>query len=424
MRRVAAPKLVAYVSIAALGLLAGLVLGLPELVALAVPFALLAGAGLAIAERPQLHVESRIDPELTLEDEVVAAELVLHAGTAIERLDVLLDVPPGLELAGAEIPTTVRLDERESRTLELRYRCTRWGGYVVGEALLRAHDRFGLVTYERRFSEGRRLKVYPRPEPVQSLLRPQETQVFSGNQVAREKSEGIEFADLRPFVPGDRIRRINWRASARRGELWVNEHHAERNADVVLFLDSFAEARRESESTLDRAVRATAALAGHYLRQKDRVGLVGFGGVLNWLLPSTGLVQAYRILDSLIDTEIVLNYAWKDLEIIPRRTLPPKALVVALTPLLDDRAVGALLDLHGRGFDLAIVEVSPVPFVRPREDEIAHLAYRLWLLRREALRGLYERAGVPVAVWDDETPFTGAIEEVRAFRRRAPRARA
>ena len=72
------------------------------------------------------------------------------------------------------------------------------------------------------------------------------------------------------------------------------------------------------------------------------------------------MTQLYRIVDSLLDTEIVLNYAWKDLDVIPRRTLPPKALVIALTPLLDERAAGALIDLRARGFDLAIVEISPV----------------------------------------------------------------
>jgi uncharacterized protein (DUF58 family) len=313
------------------------------------------------------------------------------------------------------------LEPNEPRTLSYRLRGDRWGGYAVGAVLVRAHDRFGLLSDEARLEDLQPLKIYPRPEPLQQLLRPYETQVFAGNQVSREKGEGVEFADLRRFVPGDRPRRINWRASARRGELWVNELHAERNADVILFLDSFAEVRGDVESTLDRAVRAAAALATHYLRHKDRVGLVSFGGVLNWLTPSTGLVQLYRIVDSLLDTEIVLNYAWKDLDVIPRRTLPPKALVVGLSPLLDERAVGALLDLRARGFDLSIIEVSPVPFALPGEDELERLAYRLWLLRREALRARYERFGVPVAVWDDEVTFTAAVEEVREFRRYAPR---
>ena len=64
-----------------------------------------------------------------------------------------------------------------------------------------------------------------------------------------------------------------WRASARRGALWVNEFHAERNADVILFLDSFADARRGGTGTLDEAIRAAASLAERYLAGKDRVGL-------------------------------------------------------------------------------------------------------------------------------------------------------
>jgi uncharacterized protein (DUF58 family) len=424
VRRSATPKLGAYAGLAAVGLLASLVLGLPELVSLAAPFAVVAAAGLALAERPVVDVDVALERELTLEQEEVELELGLSAATAVERLDVLLEVPEGLSLVDGDNPIALHLRRGERRPLLLRLRAERWGGYAVGSVVLRAHDRLGLLAYETRLEHARPLKVYPRPEAVESLLRPLETQVFTGNQVAREKGEGIEFADLRPFFPGDRIRRINWRASARRGELWVNEFHAERNTDVILFLDSFTEARREDESTLDRAVRATAALAGHYLRHKDRVGLVSFGGVLNWLLPATGLTQVYRITDSLLDTEIVLNYAWKDIDVIPRRTLPPKAIVIALTPLLDERALRALIDLRARGFDLAIVEVSPIPFVTPGTDEHERLAYRLWVMRREALRAQYLRVGVPVASWDDDVPFSSALEEVRAFRRHAPRARA
>src|SRR5204862_6826944 len=193
-------------------------------------------------------------------------------------------------------------------------------------------------------------------------LRPLETQAFAGNQVPRARGEGIGVADLRPFGPGDRIRRVNWRGTARRGEPWVTETHPERNSDVVIFLDTFLEARQRDEGTLDLAVSAAASLATHYLKEKDRVGLVAFGGVINWLHVSSGVVQLYRILDSLLDAEIFLSYAWKELDLVPVRALPPEALVVALSPLLDERAVRSLLDLRARGFDLAVIAISPVPF--------------------------------------------------------------
>jgi uncharacterized protein (DUF58 family) len=288
----------------------------------------------------------------------------------------------------------------------------------------RAHGAFGFVTWEWQVDDPQPLKVYPTEEAVRALLRPLDTQVFSGNHVARQRGEGIEFADLRQFVPGDRLRNVNWRASARRAELWVNQQHPERNADVVLFLDTFTEASHEGRSTLDLALRAASSLVARYLRQKDRVGFVTFGGMLNWLLPATGTAQMYRIVDSLLDTRIVLNYAWRNIEILPRGTLPPKAIVLALTPLLDDRAATALLDVRARGFDLVVVEISPEPFLAPPSDEVQRVARRLWRLRREALRGRFERAGVPVATWDEGRGLAVALEEVTSFRRHARLARA
>jgi uncharacterized protein (DUF58 family) len=203
----------------------------------------------------------------------------------------------------------------------------------------------------------------------------------------------------------------------------VNEHHAERNADVVVFLDSFAEMRRGGRSTLDPALRAAASLAARYLRQKDRVGFVTFGGMLNWLLPSTGTSQLYRIVDAMLDTQIVLSYAWKGIDVVPPRTLPPQALLIALTPLLDDRAAGALLDLRGRGFDLVVIEVSPLPLVPAARGEVQELGHQLWRLRRDAVRGRFERAGVPISVWGDDSSLAAALEEVSAYRRQGRLAR-
>jgi uncharacterized protein (DUF58 family) len=424
MSRRPSPRLGAYAGLCALGLLAALVLGRAELVALVAPFSLLLAVGLVLAREPELSVRTELDRDRALEGEDVTMTVRLDSERAVERLEVLLALPAGLETEPIENPVALWLAAGETRTLEFRIGCSRWGAYLPGDIYLRARDRLGVHLFETLVERRLPLKVYPRPEQLRELLKPLETQVFAGNQVARVKGEGIEFADLRPFVAGDRIRRINWRASARLGELVVNEMHPERNTDVILFVDSFAEARTERLGTLDLTVRAATALAERYLARKDRVGVVGFGGVLNWLLPATGLVQVYRIVDSLLDTEIVLSYAWKDIDVIPTRTLPPKALVLALSPLLDERAVGALLDLRARGFDLVIIEVSPVPFAAPGGDEAGQLAHRLWRHRRAALRDRFERAGVPVVEWSEPDPLVRALEEVTAYRRHARVARA
>ena len=419
MTRAFEPKLAWYTALAGAGLLGALAARLPELVIVAAPFALAPAVGVLLARVPEVEAAVALERERVLEEDELDVVVTLEAAGGAERVDVLLELPPGLSLADGANPVSVHLRDRETRELRFRLRCDRWGGYAVGRVFLRARAPFAFVRWEQTLDGRAPLKVYPREELVRTLLRPYETQVFSGNHVAREKGDGIEFADLRPFVPGDRVRRVNWRASARRGELWVNEHHAERNADVVVFLDSFAELGQPGDSTLDDAVRAAAALVAQYLRQKDRVGFVSFGGTLNWLLPATGATQLYRIVDSMLDTRVALSYAWKNLDVIPRRTLPPRALVVALSPMLDDRGASALLDVRGRGFDLVVIEISPLRFLPAPRDAVAETAERIWRLRREAVRGQFERAGVAVAVWDETRPLAAALEEVTSFRQHA-----
>jgi uncharacterized protein (DUF58 family) len=418
VRRSATAKLGAYAALAGLGLLASLAVGRPELAAFAAPFAAVLVAGLSLAEAPRIRASLELGSERQIQGGTVTAELELLAERPVAQLELLLDLPPGIE-AVTPNPQLPSLGALEHRAIEHTLRCERWGSYSVGRLLLRTQDRLGLLVFERTVDLSRPLKVYPRGEMLRRLLRPLETQVFAGNQVPRARGEGIEFADLRPFVPGDRARRVNWRATARRGEPWVNESHPERNADVVIFLDTFAEARQGGEGTLDLAVHAAASLAGRYLQEKDRVGLVAFGGVLNWLTASSGVVQLYRVLDSLLDAEIFLSYAWKEIDILPVGTLPPNALVLALSPLLDERSARALLDLRARGFDLAVIEISPVPFAPAGAQELDAVAHRLWLLHREAMRSGYMRLGVPVVEWREETPLQAALEEVRTFRRHA-----
>jgi uncharacterized protein (DUF58 family) len=159
------------------------------------------------------------------------------------------------------------------------------------------------------------------------------------------------------------------------------------------------------------------------VRRRDRVGLISFGGILRWLVPGMGVVQLYRVVDALLDTQVVLSYYWKEIDIIPRRTLPPNALVIALSPLLDPRSVGALLDLRARGYDLAVIDVSPVPFTARPAGGLDAVAYDIWTLRRDALRHRLQRAGVAVVEWRDDEPLQAILEEVRAFRRYARHAR-
>jgi len=415
-------KLSAYAALSGFGLVAALVLGRPEIVALTAPFLLAVGVGLALSASPRFTAEIAAD-ERSVEGDEIDIRITLVASTPVDRLDIFVRLPPGLELAAGKQAQSLRLARGERRELELTARAERWGAHRLGPVYLRARDPFGLLVAEGMLSRTPEIRVYPREDTLRRILQPRETQVFSRSEVARHKGEGIEFADMRLWAPGDPLKRVNWRATARRGDVWVNESHPERNTDVILFVDSFAEARGQDASTLDLAVRATAALAHSYIGRRDRVGLISFGGILRWLEPGMGTVQLYRIVDALLDTQIILSYYWTGIDVIPQRTLPPSSLVIALSPLLDGRSVDALLDLRGRGHDLCVLDVSPVPFTRRPDAAVDSIAYDIWILRRDALRHRLQRSGVAVAEWRESTPLQAAVEEVRAFRRHARVAR-
>lgn len=423
MTRRASPRLVPYGVVTALGLVGALASRRPELAALAAPFALVLALAMLSDRPPRLSAWLSLPRDRVLEGDELDATLTLRATDAVARIETYLVLPPTIAAPVGELPVSRRLLPGETEEVPLPLRCLRWGSHELGDIRLRAHDALGLFAWEGRVARPHRLRVYPRPETLQRLVPPIATQAAIGNEVARTKGDGLEFADLRPFVPGDRVRSVNWRASARRGDLVVNERHPERNADVVVFLDTFVDARHLDASALDRAVRASSTLASHYLERRDRVGLVALGGTLRWLELGGGLAQRYRLVDALLETEVVFTYAWKDANIIPARTLPPRALILAVTPLLDPRGIGALLDLRARGHDLVIVEVSPFDLVEPGGSEDDRLAYRLWKLRRDELVTRFTRLGVAVARWNGEESLAPRIEEVTAFRRHARLAR-
>src|SRR5207248_606152 len=199
---------------------------------------------------PQLDASLSIDRERALEGEHVMATLELAATDGADRVDVFLELQQALRSEGPN-PRALRLAPRVPVTLELPLRCERWGAFSLGPALIRVRDRFGFHTWETHVGERVPLRVYPTVETLRTLLPPLEPQRFIGNPVSRTRGDGIEFADVREWARGDRLRRINWRASARRRELWVNDQHPERNTDVVLFLDTFTDVGIEGRGTLD-----------------------------------------------------------------------------------------------------------------------------------------------------------------------------
>lgn len=421
LERVDAPALAGCAVLAVVGLLAGLIFGRPDLTAFGAAFAAVALIAGLLAESPGLDISVDVDASRVLEGDLLTVQITFRAHTAIDRLDVALVLPAGLAFATDGHPVAMRLRAGEEHTVEQVLRADRWGLRPVGTLLLRVRDRSGLLAWEAQVSDAHPVRVLPGPATLRQVIRPRRTRVHTGNQVARVRGAGTEFAEIRPYQSGDSVRSVNWRLTARRGEPWINEHHPERSTDVVVFLDTFA------AGSLAEGVRAAAAVAMAHLDQRDRVGLIGFGGSLRWLEPGGGRRQEYRLIDALITTQAFASESWRSLAVVPRRCLPPNALVLAVSPLEDQRTVTALRDLRARSIDLAILQIVPSPppaVVRKRwrgpaqPGPLVALAGRVLALEQDAVRTRFARLGVPVVRWRPDEPLGGPVEEVIAFRRR------
>jgi uncharacterized protein (DUF58 family) len=415
MTLTASPRLPAYAALATAALMTALVTGHADLAILATPFVVFVAVALA-GGAVSLHGELRLERDRVLEGNQLRATLAVGNRGASARVDV-------------HLPTVERLDAHPARIgfwlprgaqREVRFEITarRWGIHDAGPAVADARGRLGALSLHGPLGDVAELRVFAGAGRLRRIIAPLRTRPVLGSQLSRELGEGIEFADLRPLMPGDRVRSINWRATARRRTPYVNVQHPEHSSDIVLFLDTFAEAELAEEGTLDAAVRAAAALASAYLARRDRVALVSIGGALSWVTGSPGTRQLYRIIDALFSSSVKPSFRWKDVTHVPRRLLPAGALVIALTPLLDERAIAALLDLRARGYDVVVIEISPVRATLRRDARSQAPALRIWRLQRDTVRARFETLGIPVARW--EPPHAGvehAVEEVITLRR-------
>jgi uncharacterized protein (DUF58 family) len=406
-------------ALAGAGLIAALATGRPELALIAVPFLVVGGAGLVIARAPQVTATVEPDRIRLLEgEELTATVRVRNDGPD----PVEVEVAPARtgQLAVSPAGTVVVLVGARSQTeIAFALRPRRWGAHGIGPLVVRTRDALGITTWEGRLGSRVDLRAFPREERLRELVAPLRTQPFLGSHVARARAEGIEFADIRPFQVGDRVRQVNWRATARRGSLQVNQRHPEHSSDVVLLIDTFEEVRDEDGGTLDAAVRTAAALARAHLGRRDRVGVVDFGGTLHWLEPAFGTTQLYRIVDALLSSNIAFSYAWRNVDSLPQRVLPPGALTLVITPLLDERSIALVADLRTRGCDLTVIEISPLDYVAPGPTAADAIGYELWRLEREALRARLQALGIGVAVSEQGVALGPELEEVNAFRRSA-----
>jgi uncharacterized protein (DUF58 family) len=110
---------------------------------------------------------------------------------------------------------------------------------------------------------------------------------FSGEYLSSFKGQGIEFAEVREYQPGDDVRSIDWNVTARLGETYVKRYVEERELTVLLIVDLSGSDRWGTRGRLKSQLVAEVAItiAMSAVRNNDRVGLLVITDEVEWFLP-------------------------------------------------------------------------------------------------------------------------------------------
>jgi len=422
--------------------LTSIMTGRTEAALLAAPWAVLAVLGLSSTARHRTRAAVELVADRVLVGDDVELDVTIETDLS-GLIEIVASPDPAWWPPGERhTPPRSRVDViRSGQPLTIRGElpALEWGSHDVGRVEILLREPYGLVQWSGAASEPRRVRVHPTPVQLQRLIEPWMVKRRSGTHESTEANRGIEYADIRPFGTGDGRRDINWRVSARLGGLWVSERHPERATDVVLLFDSFVESGHDVRAVVGLGIEAAVGLAESHLARTDRIGLVELGGIVRWVIPDTGSHQLQRLTDALLSIGLFANAADRDLSIVPPRALPPRSLVVALTPLLDERFIDVLFALQGAGHDVAVIdclagkarreenEMTPGDAVSPDgtdsggRTELSDLAHRMWEAERAVLTDRLAERGVATIGWQRGVPLDQVLGQLNRWRHRARR---
>ena len=386
---------------AALALAVGLIGSCWQLVAFAAP---LLGVLCSVSWQrplPKVHVHAEPGSQRCFERE--QAQLNLSAstetfGTAIELTASAVD--------------GMRLDVAPGEGLTVTTTADRWGRYPVRASVeVVAHG--GLLVGAGTV-DAAEVTVFPVTPPQPTTLPPTELLDRLGTHLTRHIGRGVEYADIRTYVPGDQLRTVNWPVSARRGRLHVTQRLTDRSADVVVLIDGYPQPAGPATEATERIVRGAAQVVQTALRNGDRAGIVALGGRSpRWLGADIGQRQFYRVLDAVLSAGDEFESTTGTLA--PRAAVPAGAIVVGFSTLLDTEFALALIDLRRRGHVVVAVDVLQGAPFRSAQDPLVD---RMWTLQRSAMYRDMSTVGVDVVAWQPDRTLDQSMHAVPDHRRR------
>ena len=314
---------------------------------------------------PRVTVERTTSSDNIFEDGELEVSFTLrNRGLLGGFVEIYDEVPPQARLARGSNYTLLYLKGRQEVSFAYTVRMPLRGHYHLGPVRLRVKDAFDLFYSERHEPALEPFSVFPRIEPLESeILGGNNPKLYQGSMPIYSIGEGSQFYSLREFLPGDSMRKVNWKAMARTGQMMVNETETENILDIYMLLDArgVSGVGTPTDNPLEMSCRAAATFADQLLQTRNNVGLTVYGSRTATVHLGRGETQLFRILTALADAkaegELPLKLVIQDL--LPY--IPSGSPIILFSALDNDTLLAEAFTLAlTRGYALTVVSPSSI----------------------------------------------------------------
>jgi len=362
-------------------------------------------------ERVSLHAKRSWEQTRTNGIVSTVVKLVVQ-NKSLAAVDLFMEeiVQPGIKITDGELNQWVTL--RPGETTELKYAFTAARGNFSWKSIrTRVSDPLGLIETELLLPDNTTIQVRPQIKKFKSIsLRPRSTLHSPGSIPARIGGSGTDFFGVREYHPGDSLRTLDWRLTARHPrKFFTKEFEQEEIAEIGLILDARrnADLQIRGESLFEHGVSAAASLAEMFLHQGHRVSLLVSGERMLAAFPGYGKRQLHRIMSCLSKAKVEKeNSALGSLDFLPIRMFPPHALILVISSLVpSDRYL--FQRLRAYGYQALLVSPDPIDFAYPAlsQDTTDQLAIRAARIERRLRLNAIAQLHIPVVDWQVDRPL-------------------
>lgn len=377
----------------------GLFLSRPDLVAVALPLALWCALA-SSAGTPSVETTVTLTPLPSDDAEVRTG---IHAVSDADAVEIAL-VQAGRRAR--------RLIVAGGAMAEARSTVLHSGPLTAVQAVVRGFDADAAVLHPASDPVVSLRTISPPRRPLDSLPVPRRLRGLHGAHLGRRPGHGGDFRDIHPFAPGDELRRVDWRATARMarrpGDLLVRRTATLSEASVVIAMDTAEDlgavvaswgsddGERSGVTSLDLAREAARSLAATAIVAGDRVALhvLVYGGRS---LPSGGGSRHLARLEAAI---AATGQAREDTRFRRTPQVPHDSVIYVLSTFFEGAATETALMWRGAGHRVVAVDVLP-DLDRSRLSSAQRVALRVVLSERDTVFADLEGAGVDVLRWDE-----------------------